>query len=119
MTCSALASAFIFGIKAFWTDGNKPYIFPIIKLSYHRTLSDAKLSILNAIYKSGGFVNSLEELVDLTGYDKAQLSYHINGSADSKGLVELGLVDVVRQERGRLGVKLTALGKIFLTGREN
>jgi hypothetical protein len=64
-------------------------------------------------------VNSLEELVDLTGYDKAQLSYHINGSADSKGLVELGLVDVVRQERGRLGVKLTALGKIFLTGREN
>jgi hypothetical protein len=118
LTCSALSSAFIFGMRAFWTDGQRPYIFPVIRLGYHRTLSDAKLSIILAVQKYGGSVTSLEDLVNSTGYDKAQLSRHINGAPDSKGLVELGLVEVERLDRGRLSIRLTALGKILLTGLE-
>ncbi|MEM3670249.1 MAG: hypothetical protein QW767_00680 [Thermoprotei archaeon] len=118
LTCSALSSAFIFGLRAFWTDGQRPYVFPIIRLGYYRAVSEAKLAILNAVQRSGGYVNSLEDLTDMTGFDKGQLSHHINGSIDSKGLVELGLLEAERMERGRLAVKLTALGKILLTGLE-
>jgi DNA-binding transcriptional ArsR family regulator len=118
LTCNALSSAFVFGLRAFWTDGVKPYVFPIIKLGYHRAVSDAKLDILRAIQRSRDGVQSLEDLVLATGYDKAQISHHINGGPQSRGLVELGLVETERLERGRLAVKLTALGKIFLTSLE-
>jgi len=32
-------------------------------------------------------------LRDISGYGKPLLSYHIKGAEDSKGVVELGLVD--------------------------
>lgn len=62
----------------------------------------------------GGGVASLEELSELTGYDKAQLSYHINGAPDSRGLATLGLVSVEKGARGRLSIRLTTQGKILL-----
>ena len=80
---------------------------------------EAKLAILQAIQKSVGSLESLEDLVDLTGFSKGQLSHHVNGGPDSKGLVEVGLVETERGERGRLSVSLTALGKILLTGLES
>jgi hypothetical protein len=118
LTCSVLSSAFIFGMRAFWTDGQKIYVFPIMRLHYHKALSDAKLAIIRAIQKYGGSVNSLEDLVVATGYDKAQISRHINGAPDSRGLLDLGLVDVERAERGRLSIKLTTPAKILLIGIE-
>lgn len=116
--CSALTAAFIFGIRAFWTDGRTVYVYPIMRLHYHRALSDAKLAILEALHKLGGRVESLEDLVAATGFDKAELSRHINGAQNSKGLVELGLVEVERGERGRLSVKLTTPAKVLLIGIE-
>jgi len=118
LTCSALSSAFIFGMRAFWTDGQKVYVFPIMRLHYHKALSEAKLAIIKAIQKNGGSVSSLEDLVIATGYDKAQISRHINGAVDSKGLSELGLVEVERMERGRLAIRLSTPAKILLIGIE-
>jgi hypothetical protein len=120
LSCSALSSAFILGIKAFtFVEGDKPYTFPVLKLGYYHALSEAKLSILRAIQKRGeGAVGSLEELANMTGHDKAEVSRHINGSADSKGLIELGLVAVERRSQGRLAVGRSPLGKILLMGME-
>jgi hypothetical protein len=42
------------------------------------------------------------------------LSYHIRGSKQGRGLEDLGLVEVERGKRGRLRVKLTALGRMLL-----
>ncbi len=44
-------------------------MFPIIKLGYRRSISEVKLAILQAIHKSGDSLESLEELVDVTGFN--------------------------------------------------
>lgn len=113
-SCSALAVCFLFGVKAYYIMDDRPYVFPIVRLGYQRILPEAKLSILQVLTKVGGGVASLEELSELTGYDKAQLSYHINGAPDSRGLATLGLVSVEKGARGRLTIRLTTQGKILL-----
>ena len=114
--CAALSCAFVNGIKAFGTDmqGN-PMLLPILKLSYNEIISDAKIKILQAIDNIGGSVESLEELSKNCDFGKPLLSYHIHGSSESKGLVQLGLVDVERLERGRTKITLNTLGKMLIS----
>ena len=114
--CAALSCAFVNGIKAFGTtpDG-KPMLLPILKLSYNEIISDAKIKILQALNKSGGSIESLEELTKVTEFGKPLLSYHIHGTNESKGLVHLGLVDVERLERGRTKITLNTLGKMLIS----
>jgi hypothetical protein len=119
LSCSALSAAFILGMRAFtFLESGRPYTFPVLKLGYYHTISNAKLSILKAIQKREEAVGSLEELANMTGNDKAEVSRHINGSSDSRGLVELGLVTVERHSQGRLAVGLSPLGKILLMGTD-
>lgn len=42
------------------------------------------------------------------------LSYHVQGAKDSKGLADLGLLEVEKGERGKISVKLTTLGKLLI-----
>lgn len=115
--CAALSAAFVNGIKAFGMDKEGcPMLLPVLKLSYSEIVSDAKLSILRAIDKAGGEVESLEKLSEVSHYGKPLLSYHVQGSKDSKGLADLGLVEVNRAERGKIVVKLTTLGKLLIAG---
>lgn len=115
--CAALSSAFINGIKAFGMDPfeNSPILMPVLKLSYNEIVSDAKLKILKSIENTGGFVESLEQLGQITGFGKPLLSYHVQGGNGTKGLSSLGLLDVERKERGRLSATLTPLGKLLIT----
>lgn len=114
--CAALSCAFVNGIKAFGTDmqGN-PMLLPILKLSYNEIISEAKIKILQVIDNIGGSVESLEELSKNCDFGKPLLSYHIHGSSESKGLVQLGLVDVERLERGRTKITLNTLGKMLIS----
>lgn len=114
--CAALSCAFVNGIKAFGTDmeGNS-MLLPILKLSYNEMISDAKIKILQAIDKAGGSVESLDQLSKHCEFGKPLLSYHIQGSSESKGLVQLGLVDVERLERGRNRIILNTLGKMLIS----
>lgn len=115
--CAALSAAFVNGIKAFGMDQEGcPMLLPVLKLSYSEIVSDAKLGILRAIDKAGGEVESLEKLSEVSHYGKPLLSYHVQGSKDSKGLANLGLVEVNRAERGKIVVKLTTLGKLLIAG---
>ncbi len=115
--CAALCAAFINGIKAFGTDASgAPMLLPVMKLSYSEIISDAKLSILKAIDGAGGVVESLEQLEQVSGYGKPLLSYHVMGSRDSKGLADLGLLEVEKGERGKISAKLSALGKLLVAG---
>jgi hypothetical protein len=113
--CAALSCAFVNGIKAFATDmEGSPMLLPILKLSYNEIISDAKIRILQALDKAGGSVESLEELTRHCEFGKPLLSYHIQGSAEAKGLVQLGLVDVERLERGRTEITINTLGKMLI-----
>ena len=115
MICiAASTAAFVLGIKVFYCKRNECVMLPPLKLSYPEMISSVKLSILSALDKAGGDVESLDELTKLTGHDKPLLSYHIHGTEDARGLIELGLVKAVRHSRGKSKVTLTALGKILL-----
>lgn len=114
--CAALSCAFVNGIKAFGTDmKGEPMLLPILKLSYNEIISDAKIKILQAIDAIGGSVESLDNLSKYCEFGKPLLSYHIQGSSESKGLVQLGLVDVERLERGRTKITLNTLGKMLIS----
>jgi hypothetical protein len=114
--CAAISAAFANGLKAFGVDGDMPMMLPILKMSYQEMVSKPKLDILRAIKRAGGEVESLKQLSELAGYGKPLLSYHVQGAEDSRGLVDLGLVDVDRVRRGRTIIRLTALGKLLLLG---
>ena len=115
--CAALSAAFINGIKAFGMDetGSLPLLMPVLKLSYSEIISEAKMKILKAIDSVGGIVDSLDQLEQVSGYGKPLLSYHVQGAKDSKGLADLGLVDVEKGDRGKISAKLTTLGKLLVT----
>lgn len=113
--CAALSAAFVHGIKAFGMDQEGcPMMLPVLKLSYSEIVSDAKLGILRSIDRAGGVVESLEKLSEISHYGKPLLSYHVQGARDSKGLADLGLVEITRMERGKMNVKLTTLGKLLI-----
>jgi hypothetical protein len=115
--CAALSAAFVNGIKAFGMDKEGcPMLLPVLKLSYNEIVSDAKLGILRAIDKAGGEVESLEKLSEISQFGKPLLSYHVQGARESKGLADLGLVEVNRVERGKITMKLTTLGKLLIAG---
>ena len=44
------------------------------------------------------------------------ISYHINGNLKSKGLKEMGLIET-KEEKGRLYLKLSTLGKLLVRGQ--
>jgi hypothetical protein len=77
-------------------------------------VSEVKLNILRALDRAGGEVDSLDELSKLTNYGKPLLSYHIHGSEDARGLIDLGLAEAMRHSRGKTKVTLTTLGKMLL-----
>ena len=115
MICIAAAvTSFILGFKAFFCKGDVCVMLPPMKLSYTEMVSEVKLSILRALDKAGGEVESLDELSKLTNYGKPLLSYHIHGSEDARGLVDLGLAEATRHARGKTKVTLTTLGKMLL-----
>jgi hypothetical protein len=115
--CAALSAAFINGIKAFGMDttGTMPLLMPVLKLSYNEIISEAKIKILKSIDSAGGVIGSLDQLEQISGYGKPLLSYHVQGAKDSKGLADLGLVEVEKGERGKISAKLTTLGKLLVT----
>ncbi len=115
--CAALSAAFVNGLKAFAVVNGEPMLLPVLKFSYDRIISQTKLDILKSLQKTGGEVDSLESLKELTGYGKPLLSYHIQGAEDSQGLVELGLVEVRKGQRGKSIIKATTLGKLLTLGK--
>lgn len=117
MGCAALSAAFVNGVKAFGVEAERPMMFPVLKFSYQELVSDSKMKVLEALRDAGGSVESLNELGERSGVEKSLLSYHIRGGRESKGLEELGLVEVDRATQGRLIIKVTPMGRILLLGR--
>lgn len=115
MICIAAAvTSFILGFKAFFCKGDECVMLPPMKLSYTEMVSEVKLNIIRALDKAGGEVDSLDELSKLTNYGKPLLSYHIHGSEDARGLIDLGLAEATRHSRGKTKVTITTLGKMLL-----
>ena len=115
--CAALSAAFINGIQAFGMDETHtiPLLMPVLKLSYNEIISEAKIKILKSINTAGGVIESLDQLEQISGYGKPLLSYHVQGAKDSKGLADLGLLEVEKGDRGKISARLTTLGKLLVS----
>ncbi len=114
LSCALISAVFINGLKAFHVLNGVPAMLPVLKLGYREMISKSKLHILKSIHEAGERIGNLRELSRITGYGKPLLSYHLNGSVDSKGLIELGLVKVEKGKRGGSKISLTTLGKLLL-----
>lgn len=115
-SCAAVSAAFVNGIKAIGVANNACFSLPVLKFSYAELISDSKLKILKALDEKGGQVGSLNDLGGASGVDKSLLSYHIRGGRESKGLEQMGLLEVDRAQQGRLVIRLTPMGKLMLVG---
>jgi len=118
VTAAAVLSAYVNGLKAFYVEDDEVELLPVLKFTYSELISDSKMAILETLDKLGGEAESLYELSDNASVEKSLLSYHIRGGKDSKGLEELGLVEVDRATQGRLKIRLTMMGKLMLIGRK-
>lgn len=117
LSCAGLSAAFVNGIKAIGATESGLFHLPVLKFSYSELISEPKVKILQALRDSGGSVESLAVLEERAKVEKSLLSYHIRGGRESKGLADLGLVEVDRGEYGKLAVRLTELGRLVLVGR--
>ena len=110
---SCLTSAFINGIKTFEINDKTDYAIttPLIKLTYNEVISEEKKRILKSISNNTA-CHSLTELQKISGYGKPLLSYHLNGSRNSKGLINMGLVEIERNKRKKY-IRPTLIGKLL------
>ncbi len=112
LSVSAVVVATVLGIKTFNVkDGNVSFL-PTMGVPLLSIISDEKVFIVETLYDLGGKVSKLEILANKMGISRALLSYHINGSARTPGLVQLGLVGIKRKGRSSI-VELTDVGRIF------
>jgi DNA-binding transcriptional ArsR family regulator len=112
--CAATSAAFVNGLKAFATDGEKALMLPVMKFNYYKLISDKKMNILNILHDND-CCSSLDELSKKTKMSLPLISYHINGNLKSDGLKTMGLVETT-EEKGRISVELSSLGRMIVRG---
>ncbi len=112
-TCAALSASFANGLKAFGITDGKAMILPIMKLSYYAELSDSKLKILSHLKRAE--YTSFSELAEKSSFSVSLLSYHLNGTVQYKGLIELRLVEM-RESNRNMMARLSELGSLLLRG---
>jgi len=113
-TCAATSAAFVNGLKAISVVGNEAMMLPVLKFSYYKLLTDKKMDILKLLVEDN-CCSSLDELSKKTGMSLPLISYHINGTLKSEGLKQLGLIETT-ETKGRIGVKLSTLGRLLVRG---
>ena len=104
-----LSAAFVNGISAFTLRDGEILNLPIMKHSYYNFISERKLEILQLLNEKG-CCNSLDELGRKIGMSLPLVSYHINGNRRSKGLVDLGLIEI-EEKKGKIRVMLSRFGE--------
>jgi len=110
-SCLALSSAFVNGILAIGMLEDKIITYPIMKFSYYNAINEKKMYLLNIINKKEE-IESMEELSKLSGMSLPLIAYHLSGNRDSKGLVEMNLVETKR-DGASIKIKLTQLGRLI------
>lgn len=113
-SCLALSSAFVNGIQAIGVLEEELITYPIMKFSYYNAINEKKMKILQTLSKQGK-VESMEKLSKLTKMSLPLIAYHLKGNRDSKGLVEMNLIETKR-ENGSLCIWLTDLGNLIVNG---
>jgi hypothetical protein len=114
--CAALSASYINGLKAFNVIEGKVMMLPVLKFSYYRLMPERKLAILKHLKAQPDCCASMEDLSRGLRMSLPLLSYHVNGSLKSEGLVTQGLVEIHTGPHGRTKVMLSELGRLIAEG---
>jgi DNA-binding transcriptional ArsR family regulator len=112
--CALTNAAHVNGIRAIAVIDGNIILLPILRLSYSNMLSDKKIRLLRKL-SDAKCISSLEDLAKSTNMSLQLVSYHINGSERSKGLLELELVET-EEQKGKIRVCLSTMGRLFMKG---
>ncbi|MBI4441542.1 winged helix-turn-helix transcriptional regulator [Candidatus Woesearchaeota archaeon] len=112
MQCAATSAAFVNGIKACSVENNQVMLLPVLKFSYYTQLTEKKMGILEELYHGDRLFDHLCRRLRMSS---PLLSYHLNGNLKSSGLKQHGLVET-KEEKGKVTVSLTMLGKLLVKG---
>jgi len=115
--CSLLMAAFVHGIDAIHVVEGKAIKMPVLRFSYTELIGDEKLRILDAIQSAGGKAPSLESIAERTGLSKAAVVRHLKSPREPPGLEDLGVLRIVRGDRGISAIEITESGRLLLVGR--
>lgn len=107
-TCAALSASYVNGVKAFSVVEDKILMLPILKFSFSKMIAEKKLEILRALSDRP---LSFEELSKRVNVSSPLLSYHLNGDRETDGLIEIGLVEYLEEEKKGKKVSLSTMGR--------
>lgn len=108
------SAAYVNNLKVFHIINAEVIFMPLLRFSYCEELGKRKIQILKTLYEQNCCA-SLEELSKTLKISLPLASYHINGTSKSKGLKELGLVDILNY-KNRIDIKISSLGLMVLKG---
>jgi hypothetical protein len=111
--CALMSAAHVNGLRAVAVIDGKAMRIPIMNMPYGELLSESKMKILRSLDPSG--LPSLEAVSKKSGMSLQLVSYHVNGSPQSKGLIGLALVEATG-DKGRVKLCLSHVGRMFLDG---
>lgn len=114
-SCVTLSAAFVNGIKAVGVMGDKLMMFPVMKFSYYKMLSDQKLRLLKQLHEKPNCCASLEELGGQVKMSLPLISYHVNGNQKVEGLEKMGLVELTGKGK-KIRIHLSELGRMLMSG---
>ncbi len=114
--CAATSAAFVNGLKAFDVMGKRVMLLPVLKFSYYTLLTDKKMTLLQLLYEENTHTLSFDNLLKKANMSPPLLSYHINGTRESEGLKQLGLIDILPLQQKHIALRLTTLGKLLAQG---
>ena len=114
--CAATSAAFVNGLKAFDVMGKSVMLLPVLKFSYYKLLTDKKMFLLRLLSEEKTQTLSFDNLLKKANMSPSLLSYHINGTRESEGLNQLGLIDIIPLRQKRIALRLTTLGKLLVRG---
>lgn len=114
-SCLTLCAAYVHGVKAVGVVKDNVMLFPIMRFSYYKMLSEQKLRILKILYQKKDCCASLEQLSKEIKMSLPLVSYHINGNQKVDGLKQMELVETM-DAGNRVAVKLSTLGEMLMAG---
>lgn len=110
--CAAMLAGYMRGLKIVEQVDGRVLLLPALELRYEEQISEAKVSILQALDALGGETTDLHTLANEAGVNSSLASHHIRGGKEGPGLEDLGLVFVERGKQGRLAIRLTPMGDL-------
>jgi hypothetical protein len=107
-----MSAAFAHDMDVIVVEGKVVKMLPSLRFRYETPVTEKKLQILKSLLETP---KTVEDLATRNRMSPPLVAFHMNGNRKSKGLVQMGLVQKVKQ-KGICNFSLSTLGELLLNG---